>query len=141
MSTPQSSLFRQEALAARSDSTAGPPIQIRPVGAGWLTLFFALLCAAVLLLLVLGSYTRKERVQGVVQARGGVAALVVPDAAVVRESALKPPPVSVNRLSGMPVSVTGSTKIRPASNFVGRVQGSSGVSAAAAEAAPTRRAC
>lgn len=85
MSTPQSSLFRQEALAARSDSTAGPPIQIRPVGAGWLTLFFALLCAAVLLLLVLGSYTRKERVQGVVQPRGGVAALVVPEAAVVRQ--------------------------------------------------------
>ncbi|MEK8086683.1 HlyD family efflux transporter periplasmic adaptor subunit [Aquabacterium sp. A3] len=85
MSTPQSSLFRQEALAAQSDSSAGAPIHIRPVGAGWLTLFFAVLCAAVLLLLVLGSYTRKERVQGVVQARGGVAALVVPDAAVVRQ--------------------------------------------------------
>lgn len=85
MSTPQPSLFRQEALAARSDNSAGPPIHIRPVGAGWLTLFFAAMCAAVLALLVLGSYTRKERVQGVVQPRIGVATIVVPEAGTIRQ--------------------------------------------------------
>lgn len=84
MNTPQSSLFRQEVLAARSDTSAGPALTIRPVGAGPLTLFFAALCAAVLLLLVLGSYTKKERVQGVVRPLAAVAAVVTPSAGVVQ---------------------------------------------------------
>ena len=60
-------------LAARADTSAGPTLQIRPVGATRLTLFFAGIAVLVLLVLIFGSYTKKERVQGVVQARAGVA--------------------------------------------------------------------
>ncbi|MBA4109117.1 MAG: hypothetical protein C0487_05945 [Leptothrix sp. (in: Bacteria)] len=77
MSTPSPSLFRQEVLDARSDTSSGPAIDIRPVGAGRLTLFFLSLLALVLAVLVFGHYTKKERVQGVVQPRDGVA-MVVP---------------------------------------------------------------
>lgn len=77
MSTPAQSLFRQEVLDARSDTSSGPSIDIRPVGAGRLTFFFLCLAALVLAVLVFGHYTKKERVQGVVQPRDGVA-MVVP---------------------------------------------------------------
>ena len=77
MSTPAQSLFRQEVLDARSDTSSGPSIDIRPVGAGRLTVFFLCLAALVLAVLVFGHYTKKERVQGVVQPRDGVA-MVVP---------------------------------------------------------------
>lgn len=84
MSSDPQSLFRQEVLAARSDTASGASIDIRPVGAGPLTAFFALLAVLVLLVLVLGSYTKKERVQGVLQPQGGVAAIVPPEAGVVQ---------------------------------------------------------
>ncbi|CAH0351296.1 HlyD family secretion protein [Aquabacterium sp. CECT 9606] len=77
MSPPAQSLFRQEVLDARSDTSSGPSIDIRPVGAGRLTFFFLCLAALVLAVLVFGHYTKKERVQGVVQPRDGVA-MVVP---------------------------------------------------------------
>lgn len=84
MSSDPQSLFRQEVLAARSDTASGKSITIQPVSAGRLTLFFVVLSAAVLLLLVFGSYTKKERVQGVVQARAGVAMVVPPEAGLVK---------------------------------------------------------
>ncbi|RZL02800.1 MAG: HlyD family efflux transporter periplasmic adaptor subunit [Rubrivivax sp.] len=77
MSADPQSLFRQEVLAARSDTASGPSINIRPVGANRLTAFFLALAAMVLAVLVFGQYTKKERVQGVVQPREGVA-MVVP---------------------------------------------------------------
>ncbi|MBC7699831.1 HlyD family efflux transporter periplasmic adaptor subunit [Aquabacterium sp.] len=77
MSTPAQSLFRQEVLDARSDTSSGPSIDIRPVGAARLTFFFLCLAVLVLAVLVFGHYTKKERVQGVVQPRDGVA-MVVP---------------------------------------------------------------
>lgn len=85
---PQS-LFRHEVLAARADTSAGAPLHISPVGARRLTLFLLGLCLTVLGVLILGSYTRKERVQGVVQARDGVAMVVVPEAGLVRQVRVK----------------------------------------------------
>lgn len=80
---PQS-LFRQEVLAARSDTASGASVDIRPVGANRLTAFFVALALVVLGVLVFGSYTKKERVQGVVQAREGVAMVVPPEAGIVK---------------------------------------------------------
>lgn len=71
-----SELFRQEALAAKQDAH-GMALGIRPVSAPRLTAFFVGLALAVLALLILGEYTKKERVGGVVQAQQGVA-LIVP---------------------------------------------------------------
>jgi len=70
-------LFRQEALNAQQDSH-GAALGIRPISAPLLTSFFAVLMVAVLLLLVFGSYTKKERVAGVVQTQQGVALIVPP---------------------------------------------------------------
>ncbi|RRS02472.1 HlyD family efflux transporter periplasmic adaptor subunit [Aquabacterium soli] len=80
---PQS-LFRQEVLSARADTASGASVDIRPVGAGRLTAFFVLLALMVLGVLVFGSYTKKERVQGVVQAREGVAMVVPPEAGTIK---------------------------------------------------------
>ena len=80
---PQS-LFRQEVLSARADTASGASVDIRPVGAGRLTAFFVLLALMVLGVLIFGSYTKKERVQGVVQAREGVAMVVPPEAGTIK---------------------------------------------------------
>jgi membrane fusion protein len=77
------SLFRQEALVARLDTTTGESIAIRPVSAPRLSAFFGLMAAAVVALLVFGSYTKKERVQGVLRPQAGVAAVVPLSAGVV----------------------------------------------------------
>lgn len=84
MSADPQSLFRQEVLAARSDTASGPSIDIRPVGANRLTAFFIGLAALVLLVLVFGHYTKKERVQGLVQPREGVAMVVPLEPGTVR---------------------------------------------------------
>ncbi len=85
---PQS-LFRHEVLAARADTSAGAALHIRPVGARRLTLFLLALCLVVLSVLILGAYTRKERVQGQVQARDGVAMIVPPEAGQIRQVHVK----------------------------------------------------
>jgi len=77
------SLFRQEALVARLDTTTGQSIAIRPVSAPKLTAFFVAMGLAVIAVLVFGSYTKKERVQGVLRPQAGVAALVPQVAGVV----------------------------------------------------------
>ncbi|MDE2401127.1 MAG: HlyD family efflux transporter periplasmic adaptor subunit [Burkholderiales bacterium] len=84
MSNHPQSLFRQEVLAARADTSAGPALHIRPVGASRLTLFFAAIATLVLLVLIFGSYTKKERVQGVVQARDGVAMVTPLEAGLIK---------------------------------------------------------
>src|SRR6185437_16247625 len=85
---PQS-LFRQEVLAAQADNTSGATLNIRPVGANRLTAFFGLLVAIVLCVLIFGAYTKKERVQGVIQARDGVAMIVPPEAGLVKRVLVK----------------------------------------------------
>jgi membrane fusion protein len=89
MSDDAQSLFRQEVLNARADTASGAPLNIRPVSATGLTLFFVALAVAVLLILVFGAYTKKERVQGVLQPEGGVAQVVPPDAGMVRQVKVK----------------------------------------------------
>jgi membrane fusion protein len=89
MSSDPQSLFRQEVLAAQSDTASGPALNIRPVSAPRLTAFFALLAASVIAVLVLGSYTKKERVQGVLQPESGVAAIVPPEAGIVKRVLVK----------------------------------------------------
>jgi membrane fusion protein len=84
-----SSLFRQEVLNARTDTAAGAAITIRPVGASLLTAFAAALCVAVLGVLIFGEYTKKERVQGMVQPRDGVALVMAPEVAVVSKLLVK----------------------------------------------------
>lgn len=85
---PQS-LFRQEVLAAKADTSAGPALSIRPIGANQLTGFFVLLAALVIGVLAFGSYTKKERVQGVIQASEGVAMITPPEAGQVRRVLVK----------------------------------------------------
>jgi membrane fusion protein len=84
-----SALFRQEVLNARADTAAGAAITIRPVGASLFTAFAAALCLAVLGVLIFGQYTKKERVQGVVQPRDGVAMVMAPEVAVVSKLLVK----------------------------------------------------
>ena len=84
MSSDPQSLFRDEVLAARSDTASGASIDIRPVSAGRLTAFFLLLCVAVLLVLIFGAYTKKERVAGVIQPTAGVAMVVPPEAGTIK---------------------------------------------------------
>jgi membrane fusion protein len=85
---PQS-LFRHEVLAAQADNTSGATLNIRPVGAGRLTAFFGLMVVIVLLVLIFGAYTKKERVQGVIQARDGVAMVVPPEAGLIKRVLVK----------------------------------------------------
>jgi len=89
MSQRPHDLFRQEALAARADNSAGPALRIRPVGATRLTVFFAAMAVLVILLLIFGSYTKKERVQGAIQARDGVATVVPIEAGLVQRVLVK----------------------------------------------------
>jgi membrane fusion protein len=84
-----SSLFRHEVLAARTDTAAGATITIRPVGATPLTWFAAAMAVAVLAVLIFGQYTKKERVQGVVQPRDGVAMVIAPEVGVLSKLLVK----------------------------------------------------
>jgi len=77
-------LFRPEVLQSRSQTSDGTTLDIHPVGGRALTLFAAALCLAVVLVLVFGSYTKKERVSGVLQPRNGVALITVNEAAVLQ---------------------------------------------------------
>jgi len=84
-----SSLFRREVLAAQSDSAPGQAMAIGPLRGGYLTAFLVLLCAAVVTLLVFGSYTAKETVQGEVQPIAGVSSVTTPEAGIVRKLLVK----------------------------------------------------
>lgn len=85
MSTPpdDTPLFRPEVLHARSHTSDGAPLHIQPVGGGALTLFAVTLCLAVVLVLTFGQHTKKERVQGSLQPRNGVALVTPADTAVL----------------------------------------------------------
>lgn len=86
MSTPpdETPLFRPQAMQARGDAADGAALDIHPVGGRALTLFAAALCLAVVLVLVFGAYTKKERVQGVLQPRNGVALITTGETATLQ---------------------------------------------------------
>lgn len=83
-STDETPLFRPEVLQARSQTADGATLDIQPVGGRALTLFAAALCLVVVLVLVFGSYTKKERVQGVLQPRNGVALITANETAMLQ---------------------------------------------------------
>jgi membrane fusion protein len=89
MSSDPQSLFRAEVLAARADTASGASMAIRQVSAGKLIAFFVALAVMVILVLVFGQYTKKERVQGDLQPRDGVAMIVPPEPGVVRRVLVK----------------------------------------------------
>ena len=82
-------LFRQEAIEARQTRWAGEITSIRPVSAWFLTMFFFVIAAIVAVFIVAGSYTKKERVTGLVMPVDGVVRLRAPENAVVSNIAVK----------------------------------------------------
>lgn len=122
-----SSLFRQEVLAAQSDSAKGNAMALTPVTSGWLVAFFALVCALVLLLLVTGSYTAKETVTGEVQPVEGVAVVTPPENGVVRKLLVKEGQVVkagdvLAEISNERFSDAGSTEVLVESRLEGQKQ-------------------
>jgi len=79
-------LFRPEVLEGRQRDWLGSIQLIRPVSLAVLTTFVALGVVALALFLVLGEYTRKARVSGVLMPDQGVIRLMAPQGAVVLES-------------------------------------------------------
>jgi membrane fusion protein len=80
------SLFRPEVLESRQRDWLGNIQLIRPVSLAALTSLVALSVVALALFLVLGEYTRKARVGGVLVPDQGVIRLMSPQSAVVVES-------------------------------------------------------
>lgn len=71
-------LFRQEALQAAADTGFGKPVALYPIS--WIALACGLMAMVLLfaILLVNGSYTRKETVLGIVRTVGGDVKVVAP---------------------------------------------------------------
>jgi membrane fusion protein len=81
-----SSLFRPEALETQRRDWLGSIQLIRPVSLAVLTAFVVVAATSLAAYLVLGEYTRKARVSGVLMPDQGVIRLIAPQAAVVLES-------------------------------------------------------
>lgn len=80
-----SSLFRREAVDAHQQAWLGGIQLIRPLSSSVLTVGAAAAAACVLAYLVLGDYTRKARVPGVLVPDRGVIRVVTPETATVVE--------------------------------------------------------
>ena len=79
-------LFRPEALEHRQRDWLGSIQLIRPVSLTVLTVFVVLAASSLAAYLVLGEYTRKARVTGVLMPDQGVIRLMAPQGAMVLES-------------------------------------------------------
>lgn len=84
-----SDLFRAEAIKAMQTRWAGEASSIRPISAWKTVAFLAMLAAAVILFLFFGTYTKKERVTGVVSVADGVVRLRVPELSLIASLAVK----------------------------------------------------
>lgn len=84
-----SDLFRKEAIEAQQTRWTGEITSIRPVSAWFLTLFFFAIATVIAVFLFVGSYTKKERVTGMVMPVDGVVRLRAPENAVVSNIAVK----------------------------------------------------
>ena len=82
-------LFRQEAIDAVQTRWTGQASAIRPVSAWFLTCFLSLIAAGAILFLFIGSYTKKERVTGVLMPVAGVLRVRAPESAVVASIAVR----------------------------------------------------
>ena len=79
-------LFRPEVIESQQRDWLGSIQLIRPVSLGVLTAFVAVAAISLAAYLVLGEYTRKARVTGVLMPDQGVIRLMAPQGAVVLES-------------------------------------------------------
>ncbi len=79
-------LFRPEVIESQQRDWLGSIQLIRPVSLTILTVFVALAASSLAAYLVLGEYTRKARVTGVLMPDQGVIRLMAPQGAVVLES-------------------------------------------------------
>ncbi len=82
-------LFRPEAIDALQTRWTGVASPIRPVSAWFLTSFLFAVAVAAILFLFIGSYTKKERVSGVVMPAAGVLRIRTPENAVVTRIAAR----------------------------------------------------
>ena len=82
-------LFRQAAVDAAQTRWTGVASAIRPVSAWFLTGFLFIVAAAAILFLFIGSYTKKERVNGILMPAAGVLRVRAPENAVVASIAVR----------------------------------------------------
>ena len=82
---PDTKLFRDAVLHARSASSLGQIILTPRVSMSWLALLSAVLGLSVLLFLVFGSYTRRSTVTGQLLPSAGVIRVLTPQVGVVLE--------------------------------------------------------
>lgn len=80
---PAQDLFRAEALNARADLRLGRPIGLLPISWGAIGLFLLALLTAVAVLLVTGTYTRKETGRGILRPASGESRILAPEAGIV----------------------------------------------------------
>ena len=84
-----SDLFRPEAIQAGQGRWTGDASSIRPFSAWKTVLFLALVAFGGVVFLFVGSYTKKERVAGVIMAADGVVRLRAPELSVITAVAVK----------------------------------------------------
>lgn len=78
-------LFRREAVDAQRFATLGAVTVLQPVRVWWVATAIAVAAVAIMVFLVLGSYTRRTRVDGSLVPDRGIATVVAPVAGVVTE--------------------------------------------------------
>ena len=78
-----SDLFREQAVEAKQSRWAGDVSSIRPVNVWVPVAFITVIALLTVLFLFFGSYSRKERVSGVIVPAEGVIRLRAPDSAVI----------------------------------------------------------
>lgn len=83
--TRRSTIFRAEALAARTEQWMGDIILVRPVSFALLTAAAAAAAAVVMLFLAFGSYTQRATVSGLLLPRTGLLKVHAPQAGIVIE--------------------------------------------------------
>lgn len=76
---PKVSLFRAEAVCARTDSWLGKAIVLQPIGVRWSSGIALLSVVLIAAFLIFGQYTRRVRLVGVVMPSTGIVRLLAPN--------------------------------------------------------------
>ena len=82
--SPASPLFRPEALAAHTELSWGRPIGLIPLSWTIVSVFLAVLVAAVAVFLATATYSRKETVRGILKPVGGETRVLATQGGVLR---------------------------------------------------------